>query len=502
MSIFPYVLVLMALVTNPVAGLAKTETKVHKVSPKTEYQDFKGFGTSLAWFGNAIGGFTEPNRTRLMDLLFDKDKGLGLNVLRYNIGGGDAPDCKHNKKSGETHMRDFGNMPGYSPKKGVWDWNADAGQRWVLQAAKQRLGNELVVEAFSNAPPYWMTKSLCNAGAKIKGKNNLHEDHFENFADYLTEVVKHFRDHWGIHFYSLEPMNEPKMDWGAGGLQEGNSFTIPSQEKLIKAVKAKMIKKGLGSVRLTAMDESSVDKAIKAYNGYDKEAQSYIQKLNTHGYWGTPAEQDQLREIARRDGHELWQSESDGSGNPNPFDPRPFDTESMVSVIELSTRIRTHLQHLRPTAWVFWQAIENYAQMIREDVNWGLIVANFEPEGTFGLAAEEWKIHKKFYAMAQYSKFIRKGATMIAMDGKQGVAFLDKKNNKLILVLTNENKNSMRSSFDLSDFKTTASTVKVYRTSPDETLKNLKDIKIKDNSFSMNLIPRSITTFVIAEAAL
>lgn len=50
-------------------------------------QEFEGWGTSLCWFANIAGGFPDPLRTYLADLLFDVSKGLGMQICRYNIGG-------------------------------------------------------------------------------------------------------------------------------------------------------------------------------------------------------------------------------------------------------------------------------------------------------------------------------------------------------------------------------------------------------------------------------
>ena len=55
---------------------------------------FEGWGTSLCWFANVAGGFSDPQRNYVADLLFDPQKGLGLQICRYNIGGSgwDTPD--------------------------------------------------------------------------------------------------------------------------------------------------------------------------------------------------------------------------------------------------------------------------------------------------------------------------------------------------------------------------------------------------------------------------
>ena len=54
-------------------------------------------------------------------------------------------------------LRPGGDVPGFQPEPGEWDWDADAGQRAVLQGSMERGVN--IAEAFSNSPPYWMTIS-------------------------------------------------------------------------------------------------------------------------------------------------------------------------------------------------------------------------------------------------------------------------------------------------------------------------------------------------------
>ena len=87
-----------------------------------------------------------------MDLFFadpETSGGLGLNQVRYNIGGSDA-------RAGDAHyLRAGGFVQTYEPTKGTYDWGADATQRRVLQAAKAR--GVQFAQAFSNSPPYWMT---------------------------------------------------------------------------------------------------------------------------------------------------------------------------------------------------------------------------------------------------------------------------------------------------------------------------------------------------------
>lgn len=69
-----------------------------------------------------------------------------------------------------------------------------------------------------------MTISGSVTGAE-DGGDNLREDQYDTFADYLTEVVKHYRDTWGITFRTLNPLNEPSANWWKkGNMQEGSHF--------------------------------------------------------------------------------------------------------------------------------------------------------------------------------------------------------------------------------------------------------------------------------------
>ena len=163
---------------------AATGTTLVVVNPGVHHQTFEGWGTSLCWWANHVGGWSMANRNALVDKLTDATNGLGYNVFRYNIGGGDDPT--------HTHMGQYKNMPSFEPKSGSWDWDADANQRAILQRIVADNANA-ILEAFSNSPPYWMTKSGCASG-NTDGSNNLNDSSYNAFADYLTEVVKHYKD--------------------------------------------------------------------------------------------------------------------------------------------------------------------------------------------------------------------------------------------------------------------------------------------------------------------
>src|SRR5262249_47640557 len=156
-----------------------------------------------AWEGNMLYGspFMAPYSSdptfagQIMDLLYGDPSTrltLGLNLARYNIGGGDGA---HRHMTKNAQMDTFQTGPG-----AAFDFTTDAGQRQMLQEAKARGAN--LFEAFSNSPPYWMTYSGCAAGS-ASGGENLDPAHDDDFVSYLVATVQHFQDDEGITFESL-----------------------------------------------------------------------------------------------------------------------------------------------------------------------------------------------------------------------------------------------------------------------------------------------------------
>ena len=197
------------------------------IDPSLQYQTVDGWGTSLAWWAKLVGEWKTDAKDEIMDLTFDPVKGLGLNMVRYNIGGAKSPADKN--------LRPGADVESYLlPDGKTYDWTKDEGQRWVLNEAKKRIAkDEFKAEAFSNSPPYFMTISNQSSG-NVDGKSNLKPEEYQNFADYLTTVVKHFNDEWGITFNTINPMNEPSTNyWKKGGNQEGCDFDSPEEKNNI-----------------------------------------------------------------------------------------------------------------------------------------------------------------------------------------------------------------------------------------------------------------------------
>ncbi|CAM3402162.1 glycoside hydrolase [Paenibacillus lupini] len=449
-------------------------SKAISIVPADGYEGFEGWGTSLAWWGHIVGQWSNiDKREEVLDLVFDADKGLGLNIVRYNIGGGENPSIQPNT------LRPGGDVPGFQPEKGVWDWNADEGQRLVMLAAFDR--GATIAEAFSNSPPYWMTISGSVTGA-VDGGNNLQEEYYEDFADYLTEVVQHYKEAYGIEFRTLNPLNEPISNWWKkGNIQEGAHFTIDKQMEIIKQTANSLQLKGLSGTTVSAPDENSVDETLEMLHGYDEETFNSLAQINTHTYTGVQL--SELRKLAEEKGKRLWMSEYGTGGT------EPHNHEDLSSVLELAERVITDLHQLQPTAWVYWQAIEDESAQN----NWGFIHTDFRHgDGSYELT-------KQYYAMAQFSKFIRPGSRILFTGDERSIAAYDAAIKQLTIVTCNTG-DSREVSYDLSAFQIDDCAAKVYRTSQRDNLAE-SELSMYSNGFTLELDGQSVTTVVLSNIA-
>ncbi len=438
-----------------------------KVDPTARRQTFEGWGTSLCWWANHVGSWSAAARDAVVGALVDPTAGLGYTVFRYNVGGGDDPS--------HHHMRQWADIPGYEPSKGTWDWTADANQRALLQQIVTRAGSSAILEAFANSPPYWMTKSGCASG-NTDGSNNLKDDSVTTFADYLTEVVRHFHDSWGITFRTLEPLNEPIASWWkANGDQEGCHFDVANQQQIVKAVAASLSAKGLADTTVSASDENSVDDAVKNLQSFDATTLAALSQMNTHTYGGSSTSRAGLRALATKDGKRLWQSET------GPLSVTLSDTTD--AALFMAGRILSDLRDLQPNAWIDWQFGD-------PSQNWASVTLND--------TQQSWTPLKRFYVQAGFSRFIRPGAVMLALSGPDMVAALAPDGQSIAVVVRNGDTSAAESfTFDLTPLDTVGRQVAASRTSRTENLAALTPIPIDQWSFTVTLPAYSVTTLLI-----
>ncbi|HWA77008.1 MAG TPA: glycoside hydrolase [Polyangiaceae bacterium] len=443
---------------------ASPGTTLVKVNVNTKRQTFEGWGTSLCWWANHVGGWSASARNAVVDAVVNPTSGLGYNIFRYNIGGGENPD--------HEHMGEYREMPGFQPSAGTWNWDADANQRAILQQIVKS-GTGVILEAFSNSPPYWMTKSGCAAGSS-DGSNNLKDDQYDAFADYLTEVVKHYKDTFGITFRTLEPLNEPNANWWKlNNNQEGCHFSPANQETIIKAVAAKLSAKGLTGTTVSASDENSMDDAYNNMRTFGTATLAAMSQMNVHSYAGS--KRTDLRTLATSKAKRLWQSES------GPLSQTLADDAE--AALFMAGRIIADLRDLQAEAWIDWQVGD-------PSRNWASFTLNDTQQSFAPL--------KRFYMHAGFSRYIRPGATFVDVNNVDMVAALSPDGRSLTLVVRNGDTAASKGfTFDLTTLPNVGTMIEVHRTSRTENLASVASAAVQNFSFVATVPAYSVTTFVV-----
>jgi len=462
-------------------GTSLTRTEI-AIDPEIRSQVIEGWGASLCWWANIMGGFSDTKIKTICDWITDPVNGLNMSVFRFNIGGGDDP--------AHHHMRtDGGDMPGYKASLTAnYDWNQDANQRKIMQQliasriAKAGI-NDIQLVAFSNSPPYWMTRSGCSAGSVEGNIGNLKSDMFDDFADYLTEVTKYYHETLGITFNYIEPFNEPDGGWWkALGGQEGCYFSNADQITMIRELYSKLEAKDMISYsRITANDANNLDNGYNSLLTYQSAGDiiSKIDLVSVHTYGGN--NRALLANWSKNNQKKLWQSESG---------PISVGGTNEHQIMVMSDRLITDLRDMKCTVWCDWQ-IGGTGSPTNNP--WGLII------GEFNDPFDPITRNINFYIRAQYSRYLKAGYTIIKSSAGNSISAISPDEKELVLVVSNQENYTKKYTIELSKFKDFGKITQV-RTRAQESLgvkNSLTTFNVSGNSFTYDALSESVSTFVI-----
>ena len=497
-------LILLAVVISLFAtGYSQSTIKVEKKNLITTNNGYwEGWGTSLCWWANRIG--YNPTLTKKSAyLFFDSKKGLGLNIMRYNIGGGDDPTPNH-------ITRTDSDVPGwqyYNAETGEYeyDYDADFRQLNVLKAASKAAGQDAYIEVFSNSPPYFMTVSGCSTGNFKSDEDNIRADAYDDFAEYLAHVTHYMMKKLKLDVKSISPMNEPNTNyWPAFNYkQEGCHIDAgESQSKLLVETKKALTRYGIDNIILTASDETNPGKQIEEIKLMTPQARAAINRISAHTYGVNGIRE--LGQLAKEENINLWMSEVDGNGTAG------TNAGEMSAALWLANKIINDITAMEPSAWVLWQVIDTHVSKDgykgRVDKGplqtmggyWGTAYANHD--------TDEVILTQKYYAFGQFTRYIRPGSSLIICNnglnrGCNAMAAIDSKGKQITVVCTNTTANNQNMNIDLSDFHSGKSKVTHIRTSgsmSDGEHWNIvsSNVLCENSKLNIELLPNSISTYI------
>lgn len=462
---------------------------------KTNSGVFEGWGTSLCWWAHRVG-FSEK-LTKESARLFFSDEGLNLNIMRYNIGGGDDPTHSHIKRTDSE-------IPGWvriENQKEIFDSSGDKNQLAVLSEAYKMAGEDAFVEAFSNSAPYFMTVSGCSCGGKNPLSNNLKASKIPDFAMYLAKVCDFIQKEMGIKIKSLAAMNEPYTNyWRAySEKQEGCHISPGKMQSSLIIETAKALKeRELNDIILTATDETNTKRQLFALKRLSDEAMECVGRVSTHTYEkATPG----VARYSAKKGKNLWMSETDWSNISGE------DSGKMGAGLWLGEKIIEDINTLSPSGWVIWQIIASYISRVPDSKGrldlpelpdldkgyWGTAFADIDKEEIY--------LTQKYYAFGQFTRYIRPGMTIVHTGDKHTLASYDKKSKRAVIVAMNTKNEKINVTYAFEKLDLKAKHLKAYRTSGSikdgEHWKEIDEMTFEGKSFTFQLKENSITTFVI-----
>ena len=484
------------------------------IRPNPSYQgdEFEGWGTSLVWFANATGDYPDEVREELADLVFGED-GLNLNIARYNVGGGNAPDVTDYLRAGGA-VEGWWRAPEGTTREDVdwWsaddpaDWNpdADATQRWWVDRIKDDIDHW---EAFSNSPPWFMTVSGYVSGGFDSSADQLRTDSVDDFAAYLVGAVDRLERAHDIEVDTVDPFNEPNTPyWGTrlgedgepvGGRQEGAHMGPELQQQVIRALAEELDSRGTRTdAVIAAMDETNPGTFARNWAAYPSEVRDLVEQLNVHTY-GTGS-RTTVRDLAKAAETPLWMSEVEGDWGDGQ------DFESMRPGLGLARHMVDDLRELEPSAWVFWQPVEDYDNMrpggeSPRGGNWGSIQLSFSCTEDDTLETCPIYTNQKFNTARNFTHYIEPGDHLVQVDDPSSTAAVSADGRGATVVHVNDGDVAREVTLDLSAFARVArgATVTPVVTSADGALVEQDPIRVTDAAASYTVPAGSVTTFVV-----
>jgi len=498
--------ILYLLVCLWVSGLQAQE-KTILIDMSEEYQTIDNFGASDCWSMQKIGGWYIAQKERVADLLFSRDKGIGLSAWRFNIGAGiNRATIQHDWRTVET----------FEVAQDEYDWTKQEEERWFLQAAKERGVDQFI--AFVNSPPARMNRNGYTNCTDGLGSSNLMVGYENQFAAYLVDILKQFRDEWDTSFDFISPVNEPQWEWNNGSNQEGNRASNDDIKVMVEALYSELQNQDVAT-KISLLESGDLRSWYQTTQGisseYGKIYGNYLADLvanqdisnkigshiSGHSYWSDRVSGQLVEDREAlylkilpflNNGWKYWMTEYCILDGPEGNGGRGRDL-TMKTALDVARVIHYDLTILQASAWQWWTAVSP------EDYKDGLIYTDYKDNPSTQNIIES----KLLWSFGNFSRYIRPGSKRIKLTGAEnkfgllGSAYLDSDNDSLIVVLINMGYSGESVAVNISSLD---SNEKVLALTPNVTSDKAGDDLKEYPSFSTNenyLVPaRSVVTLV------
>ncbi|WP_405719399.1 ricin-type beta-trefoil lectin domain protein [Streptomyces sp. NBC_01537] len=451
-----------------------------QVSPHAA-QTIDNIGASGAWWVNDLAGFAPKQKAKVAELLFGSH-GLDLSSYRYNIGGGGTAVTTPARAA-----QDFLN------DDGTYDWTKDPGGR-EFAAYAARYGVEDLIGFVNSAPSQLKTNGQSCGGSLISGDEGA-------YATYIADVAGHFRKQ-GVKFDYISPFNEPTNSFDSCG-QEGMLVDVSQRDDIVRALGAELASRGAktGIIADESSSTTGFNTQIPQWLGQDGTAQ-YVSRLAHHTY-NNPGDGSlaQILETSKAYGKQPWATEiccfgKGSTGWNQEYDPT-IDNALLMSRIVYKDFATAH-----DSAFQWWVALASgYGSdpYTRNDEGWNDGLVYYDPDYAAN-GNQTLYMTKRYYALGQYSKFVRPGAVLHNVTGAPSGVEVTAYDHKGTWTLVVNNHNAAETPLSLRfNSKADISATRAVRTSATEDWAKVTPASVSGSTVSATLAPRSVTTYVFRQ---
>ena len=401
-----------------------------EICPEQPLQVMEHFSASDAWSMHIIGKWPQEKQNQVADWLFStendangKPKGIGLSLWRFNVGAG-STEQGEDSQIGSPWMR----TECFLQPDGSYNWDKQQGQRNFLRLAKERGVNKFL--AFLNSPPVYFTQNGLATNTGRDGTLNLKDEHYEDFARFLANVIKGVEEKDGIKFDYLSPFNEPDGHWNwIGPKQEGTPATKKEIARAVRLISREFVKEGIDT-EITICESSDYRCMFSTHmtnheRGYEIQSFFSPDSVDTylgntpnvsrliagHSYWtNTPLNslrdyRRQLRDTLDKYKVNFWQTETCIMGNDEEIGGGGGFDHTMKTALYVARIIHHDIVYARAESWQWWRAIGG-------DYKDGLIREYTTDDNFLDGTIEDSKL---MWALGNYSRFIRPGAVRLSV---------------------------------------------------------------------------------------
>jgi glucuronoarabinoxylan endo-1,4-beta-xylanase len=458
------VIVLAAATVVALTAAAPAGRVTGSVNFADREQPIEGFGFSEAFQRaaaiNGLFGLTPEHQREVLDLLLDKRKGAGLSILRLGIGSSPQAPYDLMKSIQPTD-------PGGPAAPPQYEWDGyDGGQVWLAKQAKAYGVKRFYADAWS-APGYMKTNGVDTNGGRLCGVPGTEcaADWRQAYANYLVQYAKFYAGE-GIRITDLGFTNEPDLAVSYASMQ----FDGPQAVDFVNVLGPTIARSGLRMNLLCCdaagwTEQEELTRAIEA----DPAARRWVDVHTGHSYVN-PAD----RPLPTR--KPVWMSEWGPNGTTW---NEAWDDGSVYSGIVIAENIHDTLTEANVNAYVYWFG-----------ASLGTTRAFIQLDGA------NYRVSKRLWAMAAYSRFIRPGATRVAASVADPAvkvsAYRNADGSRVVELL---NTGTTATSVDLAGWS--GRRPATYLTDDTHSLERTDTARGTGGHLRADLPPRSLTTVVV-----